>query len=61
MLKATKLTLPAVLLVGSCGLAMAQASGTGGAAEGKPDGPCKCADADKTKDAAPPEKAKDGG
>jgi hypothetical protein len=42
MLKATKRTLAAALLAGSCGLAMAQA--TGGAAEGKPGG----------SDAAPP-------
>jgi hypothetical protein len=38
MLKATKLTLAAALLAGSCGLAMAQATGATGAAEGKPGG-----------------------
>jgi hypothetical protein len=41
MLKATKMTLAAMFLAGSCGLAMAQAggtTGTGGAAEGKPGG-----------------------
>ncbi len=40
MLKTMKLTLAAAFLAGSCGLAMAQGTGSssGGAAEGKPSG-----------------------
>jgi hypothetical protein len=57
MLKATKLTLAAALLAGSCGLAMAQASGTGGAAEGKPGG----TDNRPAPTAAQPQKGQTGG